>query len=323
MKIEFLIAGSPNDAFYSQVAMFRLALDALGDLYHRARIVLCLVSKEGPSPTPERWQPWLNRVEIQWADQEHAARLTHGQELFALTDASADISIICDADTMFLRPLPEDFLAEMVASPAICAVIAHYPTPTHNFDDFPGPASTPEMWQRMGEALGCPIPLTVPYLLARDGALGPSFYVNHAFVAAPPDLIRQLGVLQTAVRPALESVLTNQYDDQIAVALAVETGKLPHRRLPLRYNFPNDQDADELYPEEMQQVIMMHYLRRNAFERHAIFASAAAFDEFLALPLTGSNAVFQEAVRTLTQGKYPFSTAYSAERAAGSRETAC
>lgn len=306
MKIEFLIAGSPNDAFYSQVGMFRLALDALGDRYRRARVVLCLVAEEGPTPLPDRWAPWFDRIEIHWADPKYAFRLDHGNALFGLTDLTADVSIICDADTMFLRPLPEDFLTGMLEAPAICGVIAHYPTPTHNFDTFPGPATAREMWERMGEAIGTPIPLSAPYALARDKELGPSFYVNAAFVAAPPDLLRRLGEEQSAVREAQGTVLSNQYDDQIAVALAVVKAGLPHRLLPLRFNFPNDRDAEELYPEEMAQIIMIHYLRRDAFDRHEIFASAKAFDDFLALPLAGSNAVFQEAVRKLTAGRYPF-----------------
>ena len=50
----------------------------------------------------------------------------------------------------------------------------------------------------------------------------------------------------------------------------------------------------------------MHYLRRKHFNRHRIFATEKAFKAFLALPLEGSDAVFQAFVARLTGGRYPF-----------------
>lgn len=314
MRIEFLMAGSPNDAFYSQVAMFRLALDALGDRYRNARLVLCLTSSDGPSPMPKRWLPWFARIEVRWADNSHAARLTHGQDLFGMVDAGADISIICDADSMLLQPLPDEFLQDMETDPALCGVVGHRPPRMFNFDDFPPPANAMEMWQQMGAALGRPIALVYPYTLTPNDGFAPSFYINHGFLAAPPDLIRRLGVLQAAVRPALESVLINEFEDQIAVALAVEAGRLPHRRLPVRFNFPNNAVADSLYPDEMGNIVVLHYQFRKAFNRHIIFTTEQAFGDFMALPLYGSNAVFQAAVRRLTNGIYPFGTDCAAEQ---------
>ncbi len=306
MKIEFLLAGSPNDAFYSQVAMFRLALDALGSLYHDAKVLLLLTSDDGPTPVPQRWLPWFERIEIRWADPSYAFLLNHGRELYGMADTEADLSIICDADTMFLRPLPEDLLRETISTPTICGVVAHQPPLLNNFDDFEPPSTPTEMWERMGAALGCAIDLTVPYSMKSDGSLGPSFYVNLGFLLAPPDLIRRLGVLQEEVRPALESVLTNRFDDQIAIALAVEVGKLPHRRLPFRYNYRNDMFVDRMYPDEMDNIILLHYQTRRNFDRHVIFATKDAFDEFMAMSLKGSDMVFQDTVRRLTQGIYPF-----------------
>lgn len=298
--------GSPNDAFYSQAAMFRLSLDSLGEMYHEARLVLCLVSSDGPVPTPARWLPWFNRIEVRWADPSYAFLLNHVQDMYEMVDPGADISVICDADTLFIRPLPAEFLHDMMTAPALCGVAAHYPPPVHNFDDFPPPQNATEMWERMGAALGHKLSLTVPHTLSPTGSMGPLFYINHAFLAGPPALMRQLGVLQAQVRPPIEAVLFNQFADQIAVAMAVETCNLPHRLLPMRYNFPNDKTADRFYPEELDNVIMLHYLRKTEFDRHKIFASKAEFEAFMGMQLQGSDAVFQNAVRKLTRGNYFF-----------------
>ena len=39
MKLDFLLCGSANDAFFSQIAFFRLCLNALGGVYSDARVV--------------------------------------------------------------------------------------------------------------------------------------------------------------------------------------------------------------------------------------------------------------------------------------------
>ena len=62
----------------------------------------------------------------------------------------------------------------------------------------------------------------------------------------------------------------------------------------------------EMYPLELNEVIVMHYLRLSLFDRHKIFADKVHFDEFMILELAGSNLVFQNYIRKLTNGKYPF-----------------
>ena len=74
----------------------------------------------------------------------------------------------------------------------------------------------------------------------------------------------------------------------------------------MRYNFPNDPTADTLYPEEMQNIIFMHYLRHRHFDRNRIFAESQAFDTFMAAELYGSNEIFRRHVAQLTGGVFPF-----------------
>ena len=81
---------------------------------------------------------------------------------------------------------------------------------------------------------------------------------------------------------------------------------LPVRALPMRWNFPNDPIADRMYPQELEHVVFLHYLRGQAFRRDRVFADAQAFARFLDRPVEGSNAVFQRAVARITGGRYPF-----------------
>jgi hypothetical protein len=311
-KLEFLLCGSPVDAFWSQAAMFRLSLDCLGPEYRAARVVFCVGAPHAPVPIPDRWRKWFSRIELHWADPEEYAQIqdgAQGHQLFRLVDNKADISVICDADSLLIARLPDSFISQMQAEPAVCGVIAHF---SPSLKDYRKSRPVPlgdanELWRLLGEQiLGRSMRVDTPYTLATDGSCGPSFYINHAFLAAPPSLMTHLGELQEAIRPAVRSVLDNDFYDQIAVAVAVEKGRLSHRALPMRFNYPNDPAADARYPEECENIVLLHYLRTNEYDRHKIFANKEEFDRFMKMNLRGSSKVFQLHIEKLTGGEYPF-----------------
>jgi hypothetical protein len=311
MKLEFFVCGSPNAAFYSQAAMFRLALDSFGGDFARARLVLCLGAHER-QPLPARWEPHFRAIEVQWAPVD--SFLEHGDgsyHVYDLVDPGADLSFVCDADTLPLRPLPADFLAGLLAEPAIAGVLAHRMPPRHDAKgrdlrhlDVRG------FWAHLGrEVTGAEPDLhyELPLPLPPQRHLDPSpFYLNYGFIAATPALFRALHEQLDIVQPRVREVLDNDFYMQLAIPMAVQRGALPTRVLPMRYNFPNDPLADAAYPDELAQVVVVHYLRTERFDRHRIFATAQAFNAFLALQLSGSDAVFQGFVRGLTGGRYPF-----------------
>lgn len=310
MRIEFLMCGSPTDAFWSQAAMFRRTLAFLGETYSSARLVLCL-GAPGRVAIPSRWTRWFRDIEVRWATAEEYRRDGDGaqaHELFRLLDATADLSLICDADTLLITPLPTQFFDDMRTSPAICGVVAHYPPP---LTPYPGARTLPLsssrlLWKTLADSiLGGSLPMPYSYSLAATPQPCP-FYINHGFVAGPPALLQRLGAELDDVLPVVRSVLDNDFYDQIGIPFAIARGGLPCRALPMRYNFPNDPLADERYPDELEHVVLMHYLRTTAFDRHRILADADAFSRFMSLSLTGSNRVFQDHVRRLTGGRYPW-----------------
>src|SRR5439155_8509121 len=297
MKLEFLLCGSPTDAFWSQTAMFRLSLDSLGEIYRKARVVLCVGAEQQVS-LPARWEAALRNVEIVWADQDEYRRegdRAQSDLTYRVISDSADLAFNCDADTLLMRPLPDDFMQGLRVSPAICGVIAHYPPPLHVGQTMlPAGISGRDFWNILAQRLlGCPIPLEQRYSLLRESEPCP-FYVNYGFVAGTPRLLKELHQQLLILEPRIREILDNDFYGQLGIALGVERGNLPRRVLPMRFNFPNDPIADELYAEELENTVVMHYLRTSQFDRHRIFAEPQAFQRFMDSPLSGSNHKFRE-----------------------------
>lgn len=312
MQLEFLLCGSPNDSFYSQAAMYRIALDSFGGPYRDARLVLCLGDREHVA-LPDRWRPYFNRIDVQRAPVESFLEHGDGSDfVFELVDDSADASFICDADTLMLRPFPDDFLDDLLSSPFLGGVLAHLPPPLVDLGNDYRDMDSEDFWAAMARhVLGRDIELAHRYTLL-DAPDRCPFYINYGFVAGTPTLLKALHRELGVVQPRVRAFLDNDFYGQIGIALAVERGQLPIRSLPMRFNFPNDPRADARHAVELDEVCIMHYLRRTQFDRHMIFASEVEYDKFMRLPLEGSNLVFQRFVSDLTGGKYPFPLLMSA-----------
>src|ERR1051326_8763143 len=304
LKLDFLIPASPTDAFFSQIALFRLALDALGEIYRKARVVAVL-GCEAITAIPSRWDPYLERVEVVWADPGDFKRRGYraqGDLRFERFRPDADLVVLCDADTVFMRPWLG--LAETLArEPRLAGGIAHYHFPWTDLT-----AGAVEDWKGLARSLlGHDIPLDYRYSLQDPDRADPCpFYINYGFFAGTPALFAKFFPVYRDVLPEVKRALQNHFDGQVALALAIAQLELPAVALPLRYNFPNDPQAYALYPEEREQMVMLHYLRTLHFDRHIIFAGEEPFRKFLSLDLEGSNRDFQAFVRELTRGRYPF-----------------
>jgi hypothetical protein len=242
---------------------------------------------------------------VVWADpaefRERSFR-AQGDLRFQLFRADADLVILCDADTVLMRPLSE--LAGLLADrPALAGVIAHYPFPwTGSMGDSAGD------WKTLARSvLGREIPLLHRYSLQDfDRSDMCPFYINYGFFAGTPGLMSRFFQVYRDLLPEVKVVLGNYFDGQVALALAIAQLELPTIALPMRYNFPNDRRADALYPHERERMVLLHYLRTQHFDRQVIFTGEEHFQRFLGMDLQGSDADFQACVRTLTGGHYPF-----------------
>lgn len=301
MKIDFLIPASPNDSFYSQIAMIRLALDALGGVYRDARVVAVLGDK-AVVPLPDKWMPYYERIEIAWTDPaDFDAMSYHGTGLrcFEVCREEADVIVLCDADTVPLRPFPE-LLDRITRAPAFAGVLANYHIP---WDRSSGDAA--EDWERIANAiLQHPIELPHRYLFEPERPC--PFYVNWGFMIGTASIVRRVGEQFRTIWPSVDRYLGNYFSSQVAITLILSELGIPTVALPRRYNYANYADHDDLSPEEYENIVIFHYFSTEFFNRQRIFTTKARFEKFLDLDLTGSNRIFQDKVRSMTGGAYPF-----------------
>ncbi len=297
MKLDFMICGTPNDAFYSQIAFFRLCLDYLGGDYKNARLVACFGDHES-TEISKRWQPYFNHIDVEWSHPigAHNPYYTHQHyHRFKAFRKDADLVLICDADTALLRPFP-DLIEMCQKKPAICGVIAHLPVPERHD------------WQTISQSI-IKQPITIDHhytLKPKTPEPNTPFYINYGFLAGTPDLLTEMYHTDITLIDQLNDYVGPFWASQVSVALTVELLNLPKHALPMRYNFPNDRVAETLHADELDKIILIHYLRERLYNRHEIFSSEEGFNAFLNLDLPSSDRVFQDHVKKVTGSQYPF-----------------
>ena len=309
LKICFCIPASPTDGFYSQIAMFRLALDRLGEVYKQANIMVTIGGSD-VGTLPKRWKPYLKKnVKLHWVGSELYQKygdFAQGNARFLQDYSAYDVVIFCDADTLPLKPI-DDLLIRIQNYHEVMGVIAHY-----TFPHSPG-ENVEEIWRMLAsQFVEKPIEFSFRHTLVSDTNFpefpNSPFYVNFGFVVMTPEIIRTICDTYLKIRPNLIPILKNpRFTGQIALTLSLLAHDIPTNALGLRYNFPNDIIAEKLHAEEMKDIRIMHYLRTDKFNRQRIFANKDSFEKFLLLELDGSNKIFQNYIKKLTSGKYPFS----------------
>ncbi|MCV2891184.1 hypothetical protein [Ruegeria aquimaris] len=309
MKYDFLIAASLTDGFCGQIAFFRLCLNALGGEYAKSRLVAVFGDPE-TEELPERWKPYFEGIEVAWAYSASGDPVAEGyaaQHLkrFELIRPDCDLAFLCDADVAPIRPFREMAL-DLMARSALGGVIAHFhfPLEGRKLKDRLPDVDWPRIAQEiLGHDIKRPYRYTLTPLHTPPQA---PFYINYGVLAGPPKSLGAFCRAAADIREALHACVGPWWGPQVEVPLAADRAGLETRALPMRYNFPNDPRADTLYPDDLEEIVFLHYLRQNLFRRDRIFASRDEFDRFMGLALTGSNAVFQAHVRAVTAGHYPF-----------------
>jgi hypothetical protein len=286
------------------MAFFRMCLDHLGGAYRDARMVAAF-GDHSEAAIPDHWRRWFERIEVVWAhpvgadnpwyDAQHRVR-------FEIIRPDADLAVICDADVSILSDF-DSLAQDVIRSDAIAAVIAHY----HGWCEY-SMGDPVKDWQDLShEILGRPIELEHRYtLLNLDAPLQVPFYFNFGVMIGTPTALAAFHAKDQMLRPAVEAKVGRWWGPQVSAAFACAELDQSKLALPMRYNFPNDPIADANYPAELQNIVFVHYLRKDQFDRQKIFASRDGFDALLAMDLTGSNAVFQQHIARVTGGVYPF-----------------
>ncbi len=303
-KLAILIAGSPTAAFYSQVAASAAALQALPWSRWEPALHLYLGGEIDPVVL-DRWRPHLVDVGVSLVAPARFARegdWAQSDDVFNFAPRDADVLLALDADVLPVGPL-EEIVDVVAGSVVVAGTPAHYA--------FPGTSSPANDWDRVADGLVTgALPFDYEYSLARypqprDNRI--PFYVNFGVVFFSRPAFERLVPSFLSLRASVASRMRDDdFSAQVALALAIANTGVQALPLPMRFNFPNDPVAEALYPEELDSLRAIHYLRTDRFDRHRIFASADAFAQFLELPLEGANRSLQDAVRRLFGEGYPF-----------------
>jgi len=202
----------------------------------------------------------------------------------------------------------EDVLDAVAEAGSVAGVIAHYPTVLNFAFD-----SQRETWARLAEGL-THAQLNFAFahtLMASDAPdqhrLTP-FYLNFGVVFFPRTAFQSVADRYLAIRPRLVGRMRDSdFSGQVALTLAIADAGVSTWALPMRYNFPNDPIAEQMYPDELASVVVYHYLRTVAFNRHEIFVDATRYAQFLDAPLSGVDRCFRDAAKAIAGPTYPFS----------------
>lgn len=311
-KVAFLVAASPNDAFYSQIAALWSQLRQIPWLRWEPIVHVFLAGDREADPI-DGWRPHLDGVELHWTDDALYGRdgdWAQSDEVFRTPVPGADIIIALDADTFPMRPL-DTLLDRVWHTGAVAGVVAHFPpVRAARSEGQPNATSNREAWQAIARGLvSRPLDFAFTHTLLPhdDPDRATPFYLNFGVVAFRREVFERIAPRYLELRPRVAARLpTDDFSGQVALTLAVTDTGARTWALPLRYNFPNDALAEAMYPVERDNAAIVHYLRTSLYDRHLIFASAGEYARFTALPLHGIDRTFRDAVVNALGPDYPF-----------------
>lgn len=316
--IEFHLPASPNTpSFFSQIGMFALSLRELGPPYSEALIHVSIGHSER-LPIPVDYyglKECRDQLRWHWVTQEEFAQksiFAQGENRFRVI---GDSEFVCmsDPDTLVVRRFDE-LLQELRDRPAIAGAVIRVPQFPRTKD-----RTVRQGWNYTAQML---LGRSIAFPCRHAFAEGPDtvddetpFCVNCGFVIAPRELmcdlrqdffdLRKKFVDLLPAFPNEERPPMNHYSPQIALALAIAKNQTPWRALPLRYNWPNASDAARLYPEEIPEIRVLHYLRTTELQRNRIFCERESFEQFMQARFSEvGNQLLQERVRKLTNGVF-------------------
>ena len=269
---------------------------AAGGATGRARVSVWAGADEEPYDLADR--TGLDHVRWHWVDRERFRR----ESIFAtvterqLEPSDADVVVFCDADTLLVRNV-DDVLEAVASNGCVAGVIAHVPPPLAEGD-------VERRWEHIFASAGRRLP-SDRYQHTGWGAMydappanrfGPAYY-NFGAVFVPGPHVARLGEeFERQIAIAGRTPIVPFFKAQLALTFAIYELDLPRVALALRYNFPNDEWAERLFPADLDDVRVVHYLREHVIgTRRSTWGDDDNFSQFLLRQdLAGSN----EAVRS-------------------------
>jgi hypothetical protein len=296
MRFEIRIPISPSDGFFRRIEYLCRSLRACGGITATANVVVSVGGDVEPFDIAGSLSWHDESVTWRWVDRDafrYDTFHTTGFNRFEV-ESEAEIVLFADADLIFVAGI-DDVLKALEHTPAIAGVMAHAPPSQRNLD-----------WERLFSEARIPPPADAYQyggwrFLFDDPTqrLAPAYY-NFGAVFVPGAWIPALRTVYEREIVFAEEAGLGDFKGQVALTLAVYRLGLRRFVLEPRYNFPNDPRFDAAYPEDLDDVRILHYLRGEIVHRDRDFASAEALSELvLRDDLHGSNEVLRATVRAL------------------------
>lgn len=303
--LEVRTAISPIDFFFNRVQFIALSIRSLGAQYANTRIHVAVGADEAPYDLHARL-PWARSLGIEWhwVDRTDFAAWKPSENPYLATIVerfappfSAQYVLVLDPDVIAIAPF-DDLIENIKAHPAVLGVMAHEAPPDLSFHK--------TLWQDIYRAAGLGEPkLEFQYSgwglrdTAQERRFGPPYF-NSGMILAPSEMLEALWPAYIDGVKAVASTINTYYFDQLGFTLGLVKSGVPFRRLPIRFNFPNEHLFDMAFPGELNDLRFLHFLRTEIVHRDDAFKNFATIAEFIARQdLSGSNESFRRRIAQL------------------------
>ena len=301
--LEVRIPISPKQDFFNRVRLIANSVRSLGPKYATTKFRVSVGADERPFDLHVAL-PWSTGLDIEWVwVDRHEFNLWRGTThayIATMMDRfmppfGADTVLMLDADVMAMRPFDELIEFVNAGRGGIGAVMAHV-SPFNGLDH-------QGTWTKLYRDFGLGDPSFAHEHSgwpAMSGARYSPPYFNTGVVCAPATVLTEFHARYVSALQFVRRQLDSYYCEQIAMTLALDkTDRLLPPR-PVRYNFPNQVEFDRLYPEELENVTFLHFLRTDVVDRECDFADLAAMTRLAERrDLSGSNEIFRGRVAAL------------------------
>ena len=276
-RLEIHVPISPNPLFFNRMHYLAASMAVYGGVLADTRIVVTAGADEEPFDLAGA-NPWARHYPVEWRWLD---RHLYRKYLYWGTRAQrfcyryrADVVLMLDPDILVVRPF-DDLIDEVAAADAFSGITAHASPVRGDFS-----------WEHLFAAGG----LGVPLLQCEHSGFGLVFedasrrlcppYFNLGVLASPASHVRRIG--RTIFRE-LDTVMPIEdfFRAQTSLLLAMVRQQIPWQLMSLKYNFPNDLRFLERYRSEFEDMRLVHYLRKDQFDKEADFASPRQIGELI------------------------------------------
>lgn len=306
--LEFRLPIAPHPSFYSNVKLAAMSLAKLGEPYATAPIFVS-VGDNADIDQVRSDNAWSRDLPVVWSAIQHADSNVEPQGYLCGLDrfaepSRADVIIIIDADACLVRPIDELLERLSTAAPTVGGLMAHYSPFGHD------PERNDSTWRRFLDAAGLTgHPLDFRYSIATPEQAGhcPAYF-NYGFVAFNRAAFGKLRPIVRKHHDFARELLSGGplfFAGQIGLAFALAAAKIDILELGPEYNCPN---SDEMFGrgiERVDDIRVVHYLRKGEFDRHDFLSDSGAFQRFRSASFASAvNRHFQRHVLALPDAFY-------------------